>query len=76
MIAGVVLAVMLVGGLLVFAWIERRGATGRPIQLPALPHIEVELPLRGRGVLLGEIAILGVGVLIIVFDLAILQLLV
>jgi hypothetical protein len=68
------LAVMLVGGLLVFAWIERRAATGRPIQLPALP--DVELPLHGRGVLFGEIAILGVGVLIIVFDLAILQLLV
>ncbi len=73
MIAGVVLAVMLLGGLLSFAWIERRAATGRPIQLPSLP--DVELPLHGRGVLVGEIAIVGVSVLIIAFDLAVLELL-
>jgi len=72
-IAGVVLAVLLVGGLLAFAWVERRAATGRPIQLPSLP--DVELPLRGRGVLVGEIAIVGVSVLIIAFDLAVLELL-
>ncbi len=74
MVAGLVLAVVLVGGLLVFAWVERRAATGHPIQLPSLPQIKVDLPLRGRGVLVGEIVIVGVTLLIIVIDLAVLQL--
>ena len=74
-VAGLVLAVVLIGGLLVFAWAERRAATGHPIQLPSLPRIDAHLPLHGRGVLWGLIAIVFVSALIIVVDLAVLELL-
>ena len=75
MIAGLVLAVVLIGGLVAFAWDERRAATGHPIRPPAFLHVDVDLPLHGRGVLAGEIAIVGVSVLILLFDLAVLELL-
>jgi hypothetical protein len=74
-VAGLVLAVVLIGGLLVFAWAERRAATGHPIHLPSRPRIDVDLPLHGRGVLWGAIAIAGVSMLIIVVDLAVLEVL-
>jgi uncharacterized iron-regulated membrane protein len=73
--AGLVLAVVLIVGLGALAWIERRAATGHPIRLPALPWIDVDLPLRGRAVLVGEALIVVVSALIIVIDLAILELL-
>lgn len=74
MVAGLVLALVLIGSLLVFAWVERRAATGHPIQLPSLPQIDGDHPLHGRGVLVGELAIVGVCMLIIVVDLAVLEL--
>ncbi len=73
--AGPALAVVLIGGLGALAWIERRAATGHPIRLPALPRIDVNLPLRGRAVLVGEALIVAVSFLIIMIDLAILELL-
>ena len=73
--AGPVLAVALIVGLGVLAWIERRAATGDPIRLPPLPQIVVHLPLRGRGVLVGEALIVVVSFLIIMIDLVILELL-
>lgn len=73
--AGPVLAVVLIVGLGALAWIERRAATGHPIRLPALPRIGVELPLRGRAVLVGEALIVAVSIIIIMIDLAILQML-
>ena len=75
MVAGPVLVVVVFVGLGVLAWIERRAATGHPIRLPALPRIVVELPLRGRAVLVGEALIVAVSFLIIMIDLAILALL-
>jgi len=66
---------VLIVGLGALAWIERRAATGHPIRLPALPRIVVELPLRGRAVLVGEALIVAVSFLIIMIDLAILALL-
>jgi len=74
-VAGPVLAVVVFVGLGAFAWIERRAATGHPIRLPALPQIDVNLPLRGRAVLVGEALIVAMGLLIIVIDLAIIELL-
>jgi uncharacterized iron-regulated membrane protein len=74
-VAGPVLAVVLIIGLGALAWIERRAATGHPIRLPALPRIDVNLPLRGRGVLVGEALVVAVSFVIIVIDLAILALL-
>jgi uncharacterized iron-regulated membrane protein len=74
-IAGPVLAFVLIIGLGALAWIERRAGTGRPIRLPALPRIDVNLPLRGRGVLVGEALVVAVSFVIIVIDLAILALL-
>jgi uncharacterized iron-regulated membrane protein len=74
-IAGPVLAVVLIIGLGALAWIERRAATGHPIRLPALPRMDVNLPLRGRAVLVGEALIVAVSFLIIVIELAILELL-
>jgi len=73
--AGPVLVVVLIGGLGALAWIEQRAATGHPMRLPALPRIDVDLPLRGRAVLVGEALIVVVSTLIIVIDLAILELL-
>jgi uncharacterized iron-regulated membrane protein len=73
--AGPVLAVVLIVGLGALVWIERRAATGHPIRLPALPRIDVDLPLRGRAVLVGEALIVVVSTLIIMIDLAILELL-
>ncbi|HEV8205483.1 MAG TPA: hypothetical protein VGR04_02195 [Acidimicrobiia bacterium] len=70
--AGPVLVVVLIVGLGAVAWIERRAATGHPIRLP---RIDVDLPLRGRAVLVGEALIVVVSTLIIVIDLAILELL-
>lgn len=75
MVAGLGLAVVVFVGLGVLAWIERRAATGHPIRLPALPRIDVNLPLRGRAVLVGEALIVAMGFLIIVIDLAIIELL-
>jgi len=73
--AGPALAVVLIVGLGALPWIERRAATGHPIRLPALPRIDVNLPLRGRAVLVGEALIVAVSFLIIMIDLAILELL-
>ena len=73
--AALVLAVVLIVGLGALAWIERRAATGHPIRLPALPRIDVDLPLRGRAVLVGEALIAVVSILIIMIDLVILQML-
>ena len=73
--AALVLAVVLIVGLGALAWIERRTATGHPIRLPALPRIDVDLPLRGRAVLVGEALIAVVSILIIMIDLVILQML-
>ena len=73
--AGPVVAVVLIVGLGALAWIERRAATGHPIRLPALPRIDVNLPLRGRAVLVGEALIIAVSFLIIMIELAILKLL-
>ena len=75
MVAGPVLVVVVFVGLGVLAWIERRAATGHPIRLPALPRIDVNLPLRGRAVLVGEALIIAVSFLIIMIELAILKLL-
>ena len=75
MVAGPVLVVVVFVGLGVLAWIERRAATGHPIRLPALPRIDVNLPLRGRAVLVGEALIVAMGFLIIMIDLAIIELL-
>ena len=75
MVAALVLAVVLIVGLGALAWIERRAATGHPIRLPALPRIDVDLPLRGRAVLVGEALIAVVSILIIMIDLVILQML-
>jgi len=74
-VAALVLAVVLIVGLGALAWIERRAATGHPIRLPALPRIDVDLPLRGRAVLVGEALIAVVSILIIMIDLVILQML-
>jgi len=73
--AGPVVAVVLIIGLGALAWIERRAATGHPIRLPALPRIDVNLPLRGRAVLVAEAVIVAVSFLIIMIELAILKLL-
>jgi hypothetical protein len=73
--AGPVVAVVLIVGFGALAWIERRAATGHPIRLPALPRIDVNLPLRGRAVLVGEALIIAVSFLIIMIELAILKLL-
>jgi hypothetical protein len=73
--AGLVLAVVLIVGLGVFAWFERRAGTGHPIRLPAVLRIDVELPLRGRAVLVGEVLIVAVSIFIIMIDVAILQML-
>ena len=73
--AGPVVAVVLIVGLGALAWIERRAATGHPIRLPALPRIDVNLPLRGRAVLVAEAVIVAVSFLIIMIELAILKLL-
>jgi len=73
--AGPVVAVVLIVGFGALAWIERRAATGHPIRLPALPRIDVNLPLRGRAVLVGEALIVVMGFLIIMIDLAIIELL-
>ncbi|MFL6241949.1 MAG: hypothetical protein ACJ73V_02850 [Acidimicrobiia bacterium] len=75
MVAGPVLAVVLIIGLGALAWIERRATTDHPIRLPAVPRIDVNLPLRGRGVLVGEALVVAVSLLIIVIDLVILALL-
>ena len=75
MIAGPVLAVVLIVGLGALGWIERRAASGDPIRLPTLPRIVVDLPLRGRAVLVGEAIIAAVSILIILIDLAIIQVL-
>jgi hypothetical protein len=75
MMAGPVLAVVLIVGLGTFAWIERRAAAGHPIRLPTLPRIAVDLPLHGRAVLVGEALIAAVSILIILIDLAIIQVL-
>ena len=74
--AGPVVAVVLIVGFGALAWIERRAATGHPIRLPALPRIDVNLPLRGRAVLVGEALIIPVSFLIIMIELAILKLLI
>ena len=73
--AGPVVAVVLIVGFGALAWIERRAATGHPIRLPALPRIDVNLPLRGPAVLVGEALIIAVSFLIIMIELAILKLL-
>jgi uncharacterized iron-regulated membrane protein len=73
--AGLVLAVVLIVGLGTLAWIERRAATGHPIRLPALPRIDVDLPLRGWAMLVGGALIVAVSFLIIMIDVAILELL-
>jgi uncharacterized iron-regulated membrane protein len=73
--AGPVLAVVLIVGLGTLAWIERRAATGHPIRLPALPRIDVDLPLRGWAMLVGGALIVAVSFLIIMIDVAILELL-
>jgi hypothetical protein len=75
MIAGPVLAVVLIVGLGALGWIERRAASGNPIRLPTLPRIVVDLPLHGRAVLVGEAIIAAVSILIILIDLAIIQVL-
>ncbi len=75
MLAGPVLAVVLIVGLGALAWIERRAATGHSIRLPALPRIDVDLPLRVRAVLVGEALIVAVSFLIIMIDVAILEML-
>jgi hypothetical protein len=75
MIAGPVLAVVLIVGLGALGWIERRAASGNPIRLPTLPRIVVDLPLHGRAVLVGEAIIAAVSILIILIDLAIIQML-
>ena len=72
---GPVLAVVLIVGLGTLAWIERRAATGHPIRLPALPLIDVDLPLRGWAMLVGGALIVAVSFLIIMIDFAILELL-
>jgi uncharacterized iron-regulated membrane protein len=74
-IAGPVLAVVLIIGLGAFAWIERRAATGDPIRLPPLPRTDVDLPLRGRAALVGEVLIVAVSLLIIMIELAVLDVL-
>ena len=75
MMAGPVLAAVLIVGLGTLGWIERRAAAGHPIRLPALPRIVVELPLHGRAVLVAEALIAAVSILIILIDLAIIQVL-
>ena len=74
MMAGPVLAVLLVGGLVMFGWVQRRAASGHPVRLPALPALELPLPLRGAKVLLGEMLIIAASILIIAVDLLLLQL--
>jgi hypothetical protein len=73
--AGPVLAVVLLLGLGALAWIQRRAAMGHPIRLPTLSWIDVELPLRGRAVLVAEVIIVVMSTLIIIVDLAIVELL-
>jgi hypothetical protein len=75
MIAGPVLAAVLIVGLGALGWIERRAAAGHPIRLPTLPRIAVDLPLHGRAVLVGEALISAVSIFIILIDLAIIQVL-
>ena len=72
---GPVLAAVLIVGLGALGWIERRAAAGNPIRLPTLPRIVVDLPLHGRAVLVGEALIAAVCILIILIDLAIIQVL-
>jgi hypothetical protein len=74
MMAGPVLAVLLVGGLVTFGWVQRRAASGHPVRLPALPALDLPLPLRGAKVLLGEALIIVVSILIIAIDIVLLQL--
>jgi hypothetical protein len=74
-IAALVLAVVLIGGLLTVAWVERRKAIGRPVQPPAFLHVDADLPLHGRSAVAAEVAIVGVSALIILVDLAVLELL-
>jgi ABC-type Fe3+ transport system permease subunit len=73
--AGAVLAVVLIVGLAAIAWIERRAASGHPVQLPDLPRIDVDLPLRGRAVLVGQAVIFVVSFLVVIIELAIVGLL-
>jgi len=75
MLAGPVLAVVLIAGLGALGWIERRAAAGDPVRLPTPPRIVVDLPLHGRAVLVGEAIIAAVSILIILIDLAIIQVL-
>jgi hypothetical protein len=74
MMAGPVLAVLLVGGLVMFGWVQRRAASGHPVRLPASSALELRLPLRGAKVLLGEALIIAASILIIALDIALLQL--
>lgn len=74
MMAGPVLAVLLVGGLVMFGWVQRRAASGHPVRLPALPAFDLPLPLRGAKVLLGEVLIIAVSILIIALDLVLIEL--
>jgi uncharacterized iron-regulated membrane protein len=74
-VAGPVLAVVLIVGLGALAWIERRAATGHPVRLPDLPRINGDLPLHGRAVLVGEALIVVVSFLVIMIDLVIVELL-
>jgi hypothetical protein len=75
MMAGPVLAVLLVGGLVMFGWTQRRAASGDPIRLPTLPALDLPLPLRGAKVLVGEALIIAVSILIIALDLVLIGLL-
>jgi uncharacterized iron-regulated membrane protein len=73
--AGAVLAVVLIVGLGALAWIERRAATSHPVRLPHLPRIDVDLPLHGWAVLVGEALIVVVSLLVIMIEVAIVELL-
>ena len=61
MVAGAVLAAVLIVGLGALGWIERRATAGHPIRLPTLPRIAVDLPLHGRAVLVGDGDVPGLG---------------
>jgi hypothetical protein len=73
--AGPVLAVLLVGSLVMFGWVERRAASGHPIRLPTLPQLDLPLPLRGPKVLVGHALVVAVSVIIITLDLVFIALL-
>jgi hypothetical protein len=73
--AGPILAVVLLLGLGALAWVQQRAAMGHPIRLPTLSWIDVDLPLRGRAVLVGEVMIVVMSTLIIIVVLAIVDLL-